>query len=105
MIIGFIAYLTYIEYTTGVQNQGDSPIGMILAVLGFAKLILFDAPMFVLFIREHWSMQDNQANNETKWEKLSNRERRISVILYSMIFLSLGVYLERIIANDILFKL
>ncbi|TNV79194.1 hypothetical protein FGO68_gene4490 [Halteria grandinella] len=105
ILIGAISYLTYVEVTMTFQKVKDTSIDQILAILGFVKFVIFDAPMFFLFIREHLRVQRAQKQTQADWNTLSFKEKRIIVILYSMIFLSLGVYLERIIANDILFKL
>jgi hypothetical protein len=77
-----------------------------LAILGFLKFVLFDALMFVLYVKEHWAANQeySKGNQRRTFSMLKASEKAIVLMFYSAVALTLVIYLERIIAHDVIFK-
>lgn len=76
-----------------------------LLTLGLLKLVVFDLTMFGIFVREYRTILIRNRDFRMSQQILDKNESIIMRLVYFLTFLTALIYLERILANDVVFKL
>lgn len=76
-----------------------------MLTLGAIKFLFFDAPLFVIFLRENRNVRkSSETTGIRRWKSFTSSEKRTIIVMYLMILLTCVIYLERIFVNDIIYK-